>query len=90
MSGVCNDCHNHPCVCGMDQAGSELSDRLGAWEPVRDRGYCANDRPWVLRRFNPKWFGIYETMQTKGYKDRRFATEAAAKKAAEIANRLSA
>ena len=29
MSGVCNDCHNHPCVCGMDQAGSELSAGLG-------------------------------------------------------------
>ena len=29
MSGVCNDCHNHPCVCGMDQAGSELSGGLG-------------------------------------------------------------
>lgn len=30
MSGVCNDCGNVACVCGMDQAGSELSDGLGA------------------------------------------------------------
>ena len=29
MSGSCNDCNNHPCVCGMDQAGSELSAGLG-------------------------------------------------------------
>ena len=29
MSGVCNDCHNHPCVCGMEEAGSESSDLLG-------------------------------------------------------------
>jgi len=32
MSGTCNDCHNHPCVCGMDQAGSELSGGLGEAE----------------------------------------------------------
>lgn len=71
---------------GTGYAGTAPSWQTGPWTPHFKRG-ASGSFYWVLRRSNPAWHGGLEELVGRNCSPRRFATEAAAKKAAGIANK---
>lgn len=54
------------------------------WEPFENRTH--NGRYWALHRWNDKWFGRIQVMNTKGGQPRRFGSMGSAQKAADTEN----
>ena len=57
---------------------------VGPWFPERESGW--KKLPWVVRREKPGWPLGVQTMTKVNFTVRRFATEEAARKAADAAN----
>lgn len=68
---------------------SDSTAELGLWEVYfSPRRYSLTVRNWIIRRRNPAWHGGYELMLTRCADTRRYATEKAAQKVADIANAM--
>lgn len=56
----------------------------GPWEPFQNTTH--NGTYWAVHRWNDKWMGYVQVMNTKNSSPRRFGSQAAAQKAADAAN----
>lgn len=64
------------------------TDGPGAWEPFENHTH--NGRYWALHRWNSRWWGGVQVMNTRNGQPRRFGSQGTAQKAADEANKAGA